>query len=123
MEDDIRSFFRSEIRTKGINALELDLTVPARIYDAHRNGIPLAELRAVVATDTGASGGSLTVPTTVASQVYAYMTASVALRRMGCTILTTAAGNAMNFPRVSAHGWPPRSRPGHRLAGTNPSCR
>jgi hypothetical protein len=91
------------LKSFSINALELDLTVPARIYDAHRNGIPLQELR-VIATDTGASGGSLTVPTTVASQIYAYMTASVAMRRMGCTIITTASGNAMNFPRVSTHG-------------------
>jgi len=121
MEDEIRSFFRSEIRTRGINALEIDMTVPARIYDMARNGMPLSELRAVVATDTGASGGSLTVPTTVASQIYAYMTAQVAMRRMGCTILTTSAGNAMNFPRVSTHSVATQvANQDTAFAGTNP---
>jgi len=121
MEENIRSFFRSEIRTRGINSLEIDMTVPARVYDGVRNGLPLEELRAVIATDTGASGGSLTVPTTVASQIYAYMTASVAMRRMGCTILTTAAGNAMNFPRVSAHGIAVQvTNQDTAFAGTNP---
>lgn len=104
LEQEIRSFFRPEVHTKGTMALELDLTVPARIYDMHRNGIPLAELRAVIATDTGASGGSLTVPTTVASSVYAYMTAQTAMRRIGCTIITTDSGNAMNFPKIATHG-------------------
>jgi HK97 family phage major capsid protein len=121
MEEDIRSFFRSEIRTKGTNALELDLQVPARIYDMHRNGIPLEELRAVVASDTGASGGSLTVPTTVATSIYAYMTAQVAMRRIGCTIITTDAGNAMNFPKVSAHAVGTQvANQDTAFAGTNP---
>lgn len=103
MEADIRSFFRRGVHTPGENAIELDLTLPAKIYDLHRNGIPISELR-VLQTDAGASGGSLTVPTTVATSIYAYMTASVAMRRMGCTIITTDAGNAMNFPKVSTHG-------------------
>lgn len=101
--EDLRSFFRSEIRTKGVNSLDIDLTLPARVYDMQRNGVPLAELR-VLQTDAGASGGSLTVPTTVANSIYAYMTASVAMRRMGCTIITTDSGNAMNFPKVATHG-------------------
>jgi HK97 family phage major capsid protein len=101
--DDIRSFFRSEFRTKGLNALEVDLTTPARLYDQARHGIPVPELR-LIAGDTGASGGSLTIPTQVSTSIYAYMTASVAMRRIGCTIITTDSGNAMNFPRVSAHG-------------------
>jgi HK97 family phage major capsid protein len=97
-------FFRSEIRTRGTNGLEIDLTHPARIYEGFRAGMRLQELRAVIATDSGASGGSLTVPTTVANRIYAFMTAQVAMRRIGCTIITTAGGNAMNFPRVSTHG-------------------
>lgn len=104
MEDDIKSFFRREHHTKGVGALEIDLTTPARIYDHARHGLPVDEFRAVIATDTGASGGSLTVPTTVATSIYAYMTASVAMRRIGCTIITTDSGNAMNFPRVATHG-------------------
>ena len=120
-EEDIRSFFRREHHTKGVGALEIDLTVPARIYDAARHGIPVNELRAVIATDTGASGGSLTVPTTVATSIYAYMTASVAMRRIGCTIITTDSGNAMNFPRVATHGIGTQvATQDTAFAGTNP---
>lgn len=103
MEADIKSFFRRDHHTKGVGALEIDLTGPARIYDHARHGVPLQELR-VLQTDAGASGGSLTVPTTVATSIYAYMTASVAMRRIGATIITTDGGNAMNFPKVSTHG-------------------
>lgn len=103
MEADIRSFFRREHHTQGVGALEVDMTVPARTYDHARHGVPIAELR-VLQTDAGVSGGSLTVPTTVATSIYAYMTASVAMRRIGATILTTDGGNAMNFPRVATHG-------------------
>ncbi len=121
MTADIRSLFRNEVRTRGIDGLEIDLTVPARYYESLRSGIPLSELRAVVATDTGASGGSLTVPTTVASQIYAYMTAQVAMRRIGSTIITTAAGNAMNFPKVSAHAIGTQvANQDTAFAGTNP---
>jgi HK97 family phage major capsid protein len=61
------------------------------------------ELRAILG-DSGTSGGSVTIPTTVASTVYAYMTASVAMRRMNTTIITTQSGNQINFPKVSTHG-------------------
>ncbi len=119
--DDIRSFFRREHHSKGVGALEIDLTTPARIYDHARHGLPVDEFRAVIATDTGASGGSLTVPTTVATSIYAYMTASVAMRRIGCTIITTDGGNAMNFPRVSTHGVGTQiANQDTAFAGTNP---
>jgi HK97 family phage major capsid protein len=121
MTKDIASFFRREHHTKGVGALEIDLTTPARIYDQARNGFPIEELRAVIATDTGASGGSLTVPTTVATSIYAYMTASVAMRRIGCTIITTDGGNAMNFPRVATHGVGTQiANQDTAFAGTNP---
>jgi HK97 family phage major capsid protein len=53
-------------------------------------------------TDGGASGGSLTVPTTVEATVYAFITNSVAIRRIA-RIIPTSAGNPMAFPRVATH--------------------
>lgn len=97
------SFFRREIRSPGPNKLNIDLQASARLYDGVRMGGRGAELRALLG-DSGASGGSLTIPTTVANTVYAYLTASVAMRRMNTTILTTDSGNPINFPRVGTHG-------------------
>jgi HK97 family phage major capsid protein len=117
-EDVEASFFRRS----GPGNLVLDLK-PA--VDAHnyivRHGLTGRELRAVIATDTGASGGSLTVPTTVAQSVYAYMTAAVAMRRIGCTILTTDAGNPMSIPRVGTHGIATQiANQDTAIAGTDP---
>lgn len=102
-ENDIDKFFRRGIRSQGPNALEVDLIPVARAYEAYRQGARGQEFR-LIADDSGASGGSLTVPTTVASTIYQFMTASVALRRMKTTIITTDSGNAMNFPSVTTHG-------------------
>ncbi len=102
LEQDVRDFFRRSIHQPGINAVELDLSIPAAAAAARRAGLTQEEFR-VLQTDGGSSGGSLTVPTTVASQIYAYMTAQVAMRRIGTTIITTDSGNAMNFPKVATH--------------------
>lgn len=123
--DAIMDFFRPEFRTKGLNAIEIDLTTPARAFDNLRNGVPISELRAptLIGTDTGdtVTGGSLTVPTTVATSIYAYMTASVAMRRIGATILTTSSGNAMTFPKVGTHGIGTQvATQNTAFAGTNP---
>lgn len=102
-QQELESFFRREIRSPGLGELEIDMRVPARAYEAYRMGARGNEFR-VLMGDSGASGGSLTIPTTVASTVYAFMTASVAMRRMNTTIITTSGGNPMNFPRVGTHG-------------------
>lgn len=106
-EKRIESMFRKQLRSKGVDQMDIDLRGPARIYESFRMGARGADLARefrLIAGDTGASGGSLTVPTTVANTIYAYMTASVALRRMNSTIITTASGNPLNFPRVGTHG-------------------
>jgi hypothetical protein len=79
------------------DVLEVDITsarAAKAFAEMRANGSPVDELR-VLQTDAGASGGSLTVPTTVATSIYAYMTASVAMRRIGSTVFRTDAGNAM----------------------------
>ncbi len=103
-QSDVESFFRRTRGSQGLDSLEVDLQPVARAYDAYfRQGARGEEFR-LIAGDTGASGGSLTIPTTVASTVYQFMTAQVAMRRMKTTILTTDSGNALSFPRVATHG-------------------
>jgi len=109
LADDIRSMFRPPARAgdslqsslRQIDALDLDLSVPAAYFKAKRMGMPFSELR-VVATDDASSGGSLTVPSLVANTIYAYMTQSVSVRRLA-RIITTAGGGPMSFPRVATH--------------------
>lgn len=99
----VESFFRRSLGEGGLDRLEVDLQPVARAYDAYyRQGARGEEFR-LIAGDTGASGGSLTIPTQVASTVYQFMTASVAMRRMNTTVLTTDSGNALVFPRVGTH--------------------
>lgn len=102
-QSEMEQFFRRSIMGAGPNKITVDLIPAARAYEAQRAGASGDEFRAIL-TDSGTSGGSLTVPTTVASTVYAFMTASVALRRMKTTVITTQSGNAMNFPSVTTHG-------------------
>lgn len=60
------------------------------------------EVWAALQTDGGDSGGSLVVPTDIASTVYGYLESSSAMRRVS-TILTTDHGNPMTYPKVVTH--------------------
>jgi HK97 family phage major capsid protein len=101
--DVLRDFFRPHHAPGRYNAINIDLRKAANAVEAIRQGARGEEFR-LIAGDTGASGGSLTIPTGVAPSIYAYMTASVAMRRMNTTIITTDHGNPVLYPRVSAHG-------------------
>ena len=92
----------------------------ANVVEAYRDSPRGGELR-LVAGDVGASGGSLTVPTTVSSEVYAYMTAAVAMRRMRTTIVTTDGGEPKLFPKVATHGLATQvANQNTTFAGTDP---
>ncbi len=93
-------FFRAG---SDVREIEVDLRPAARAMNAWRDGARGEEFRAVLG-DSGASGGSLTIPTQVATDIYQYMTAAVAMRRTRATVITTAGGNPIKFPRVSTHG-------------------
>ncbi len=107
-DEEIRSLFRSPSQgdsfanLRAVNALDVDLSVPARYFEAMRQGIPLNDVRALYQTDTGTTGGSLVVPTTVANTIYAFMVNSNSIRRIS-RVITTSGGNPMSFPRVSTH--------------------
>ena len=125
-EAEIRSLLRPPGATsmqeslRAVNSMDFDLHDIAAKYEAIRQGIAVPELR-LVATDTGSSGGSLTVPTTMASTVYAFITNSVAMRRLS-RILTTSGGGPMGFPRVTTHGVATQvANQNTTLAGTDPA--
>lgn len=94
----VMAFLRGDTST-----LEIDLGPAARQSQLIRAGLTGPELyAAAVQTDGGASGGSLTVPTTIASQVYAFMVASSAVRRIS-RVIQTGNGETMKFPKVVTH--------------------
>lgn len=105
--DDIRSLFRTGrdgsdfSNLRQLDALNIDLSVPAAYFRALRQGMPFSELR-TYQTDAGSTGGSLTVPTTVANTIYAFLVNSNSIRRIS-RVITTAGGNPMSFPRVTTH--------------------
>jgi HK97 family phage major capsid protein len=106
-DEELRSLFRTGREGQAFNhnmrvdAMTLDLSVPAQYFAAMRQGVPFNELR-TYQTDTGSTGGSLTVPTTVANTIYAFMVNSNSIRRIS-RVITTTGGNPMSFPRVSTH--------------------
>ncbi len=100
-----RAFARGESRgnTQGENgkaAWSVDLTAVQREKDLLRSGMSPAEVRALY-SDTGNVGS--TVPTTLARSLYEYLEASVAMFRAPTTKINTASGEALQFPRLSAH--------------------
>lgn len=98
---DYREFFRAG---SNVRELEIDLQPAARAMNAWRDGARGDEFRAVVAGDVGASAGSLTIPTQIATDIYQFMTAAVAMRRTRATIITTSGAAPLKFPKVSTHG-------------------
>lgn len=88
---------RGEVR----GDFHVDLSQGQRVVDAMRAGADTRELRSLL-HDTGSVGSA--VPTDLSSTLYAHMTASVALMNMPTTKVVTQGGNALDFPRVNAHG-------------------
>jgi HK97 family phage major capsid protein len=81
-------------------SIELDLRGVQHEKDLLRAGWTPAEVRALY-SDTGNVGSA--VPTTLARTLYEYMEASVAMFRMPTSKINTSTGEALQFPRLSAH--------------------
>jgi HK97 family phage major capsid protein len=91
-----------------------------RVRNADKNGqnyyeVPLPRN----AIYTHVASGSLLVPTDLASTIYQYMTASVALMSMPTTKITTAGGNPLDFPKVVTHGIGTQVGEGTAIGGTS----
>lgn len=83
-------------------SIYIDLEPARHARAAFRDGMTATELR-VLQTDGGASGGSLTVPTFVENNVWSNFVNTSAMRRVGCTVLTTPGGEPRAVPRVVTH--------------------
>lgn len=100
-----RSFARGESRGNAVSdtgkpAWSVDIEAARRQAELLRQGYSPAEVRALY-SDTGNVGS--TVPTTLATSLYQYLEASVAMFRAPTTKINTSSGEALQFPRLSAH--------------------
>lgn len=96
----------------------VDLAPAARLSQAIRSGMDAREARTLL-TDTGTSGSL--VPTTFVASLYQYMEASSAIRRLS-TVLTTASGENMDFPKVGTHAIATQViAQGTAIGGTDPT--
>lgn len=86
--------------TGGRGSYEVDIQPVIRERELLRQGGGVAEFRALYG-DTGNSGSL--VPTTLARTLYEYMEASIAMFRAPTTKLTTASGERLEIPKLSAH--------------------
>jgi HK97 family phage major capsid protein len=102
--ESVRDFFRPADRRgdNAPNAIELDLGVARDWVEGIRNGARTADEIRTYQSDTGSTGGSLTVPTTIANSIYGFLVASSSVRRVA-KIITTPSGNPLSFPKVTTH--------------------
>jgi HK97 family phage major capsid protein len=89
-------------RGHGGKEFHVDLAASKRVVEMVRAGADARDIRASLLWDTGSIASG--VPTDLASQLYAYMTASVALMSMPTRKIVTDGGNPLDFPKVNAHG-------------------
>lgn len=110
---ELRSFLRS-----GRGSYEVDIQPVIRERELLRQGGGAAEFRALYG-DTGNSGSL--VPTTLARSLYEYLEASIAMFRAPTTKVTTASGESIEFPRLTAHAIATQVvAQGTALSGTDP---
>ncbi len=117
------AFFRGRGPGNGVDeagkpGFHVDLSRGKRVVDAMRSGADSRDLRNVIYTHL--DSGSLLVPTDLSSQIYAFMTESVAMIGMDTTKITTTSGNPIDFPRVSTHGVGTMVGEGTAIGGTDP---
>ena len=95
--DEVAKFLRGETRS-----LELDFRGIAREKRAIRSGADARELRDL-GEDTTTAGG-YAVPTSFLRSLYDYLEFYTGARQLGVQIVTTASGEPIQIPSVSAHG-------------------
>ncbi len=98
-EKAMRDFFR---RGSGVENITINLDRARYAHDVYSQGARGNELRSILG-DGGSSGGSLTVPTTVESEVWSYFISSNAMRRLPTTVITRDGGEPHVVPRVNTH--------------------
>jgi HK97 family phage major capsid protein len=96
-EDRLRSWARGETR-----AVEFDLTKIAAEKNMIRAGLGRNEFRDL-SVGTSTAGGD-TVPTDFVRRLYEFLEIYSGVRKTNVTVITTAGGEALEFPKVTAHG-------------------
>jgi HK97 family phage major capsid protein len=90
------------LRGQGPRSMDIDLRPVAREKRALRAGASGREFRDL--TVGSAAGGGNTVPTSFVRSLYDYLEVYSGMRRTNATIVTTTSGEALDFPKVTAHG-------------------
>lgn len=70
---------------------------------ARRSVHPMADAESRDLEIKTANAGGETISTGFVDQLYDFMTEDTAIRRLGATVIRTATGNALTFPKVTAH--------------------
>ena len=109
--------FAAWARGDGPKNYDVDLKGAQQFVESIRAGADAKDLKNVIYTTI--DSGSLLVPTDLASTIYQYMTASVAMMRMPTTKINTSGGNPMDFPKVVTHGIGTQVGEGTAIGGTD----
>jgi HK97 family phage major capsid protein len=104
-------------RGAGAPGLDINLAAGKQFVEAVRAGGNPKDVRAAIYTHV--DSGSLLVPTDLSSQIYGYLTDSVAMMAMPTTKIVTASGNPLDFPKVGTHGIGTQVGEGTAIGGTD----
>ena len=111
---------RSWMRGEGGKVFDIDLRPAINASRMIRDGASPADVRNTLLWDTGSVGS--TVPTTLASTLYEYMEATVAMFRAPTTKINTGSGEALQFPKLAAHAIATQViAQGTAIGGTDPT--
>jgi len=108
---------------QGVRAYELDMTPVHRARRVARQmnpGMAGSLIYRDLVEDTAASGGT-TVPITFQRSLYDFLEVYSGMRRTGVTIISTASGEQLEFPRVKSHGTAAAVGEGTAMAEVDPS--
>lgn len=115
-QDTIRAWLRQPADQR--TDLEVDIRAAAKERAMMRQGASPDEIRNAIAWDTGSIASA--VPTTMSRTLYEYLEASIAAFRVGATMIETASGENIDFPKVASHSIATQvSGQGTALAGTD----
>lgn len=95
----IREVLRGNVR----GGMDFDFAAVAAEKRAIRAGATGRDFRNDMTVGTAGAGG-YTVPTGFMRQLYDFLEIFSGMRRTNATIITTASGEVMDFPKVTAHG-------------------
>lgn len=114
-DDRLRAFLRGEQR-----AFDVDLSAVAREKQLIRAGVTGRDFRNDLVEGTTTAGG-YTVPTSFVRRLYDFLEVFSGMRRTNATILTTASGENLDVPKVTAHGTAAIVGEGTALAEADPA--